>query len=104
MSFLNTFISQDSCIPACCFIWQIENQSQAKKKVSITFTFKNGTGGSDDKRYKCSSVSFDSIPVAGSENTSGQLHGVAIEHVVQGINTTYGLGCLEKVPFAYRIG
>lgn len=40
---------QDSCLPVGVFVWNIENYNSEPRDVSITFTFKNGTGGSADK-------------------------------------------------------
>lgn len=35
---------KDSSLPCAVFVWQVENVCDAERKVSITFTFKNGTG------------------------------------------------------------
>lgn len=35
---------KDSSMPCAAFIWNVENVCDAERKVSITFTFKNGTG------------------------------------------------------------
>lgn len=79
-------------MPAAVFVWSVENHGPELKEVSITLTFKNGTGSyADDSKNKCSSVSFEV-----SKEGVG-VHGVALEHKVEGIDTTYGLGCLEKV-------
>ena len=40
---------QDSCLPVGVFVWNIENYNPEPRDVSITFSFKNGTGGSEDK-------------------------------------------------------
>jgi len=86
---------QDSCLPVSTFIWSIENESGEAKDVSLTFTFKNGTGGKRDGSKKCSTVSFQ-VPSHGVP-----IHGVALEQVIEGIDTTYGIGCLEKVNLLY---
>lgn len=44
--------SQDSCLPGAVFVWDIQNNSKEDLDISITFTFKNGTGGKDDKKGK----------------------------------------------------
>lgn len=41
---------QDSCLPGAVFVWDIQNNSKEDLDISITFTFKNGTGGKDDKK------------------------------------------------------
>ena len=40
---------QDSCLPTSVFVFNIENSSGKELKVSITFSFKNGTGTRKDK-------------------------------------------------------
>lgn len=35
---------KDSSLPCCNFIWTVENCSDQERKVTICFTFKNGTG------------------------------------------------------------
>lgn len=35
---------KDSCLPCCNFIWTVENVCDQERKVTICFTFKNGTG------------------------------------------------------------
>lgn len=35
---------KDTSLPCAVFVWQIENVCEKERKVSITFTFKNGTG------------------------------------------------------------
>lgn len=37
-------------MPGAVFIWTVENKSEEVKNVSITFTFKNGTGGKKDSK------------------------------------------------------
>lgn len=34
---------KDSSLPCCNFIWTVENCGEAERKVTICFTFKNGT-------------------------------------------------------------
>lgn len=35
---------KDSSLPCCNFIWTVENCGGDERKVTICFTFKNGTG------------------------------------------------------------
>lgn len=35
---------KDTSLPCAVFVWSIENTCDKERKVSITFTFKNGTG------------------------------------------------------------
>lgn len=38
------FISQDTSLPVCVFIWDIENNNHEEVEVSIMFTFQNSDG------------------------------------------------------------
>lgn len=73
------------------FVWTIQNNSGEKRTVSLTFTFKNGTGSKEDGKTQCSSQTFSS----GKENLS--VKGVALEHDIAGIQTTYGVAAVESV-------
>lgn len=35
---------KDSSLPCAVFVWTVENVGEEERNVSITFTFKNGTG------------------------------------------------------------
>lgn len=35
---------KDSSLPCAAFVWSVENVGDEERSVSITFTFKNGTG------------------------------------------------------------
>lgn len=35
---------KDTSLPCAVFVWNVENVCDAEREVSITFTFKNGTG------------------------------------------------------------
>jgi len=78
-------------MPCGAFLWTLQNNSSEKKCVSLTFTFKNGTGSKSDKAGKCASQTFSVT------RNSQRIRGVALEHQINGIQTTYGIGCLEKV-------
>jgi hypothetical protein len=65
--------------------------------VSLTFTFKNGTGSKSDKKGKCSSQTFS------LSSNSQKIKGVALEHQINDIPTTYGIGCLEKVRLSHSL-
>ncbi|XP_021947733.1 non-lysosomal glucosylceramidase [Folsomia candida] len=80
----------DSCLPCTAFQWTIKNNSTERRIISITFTFKNGTGSKKDKYGKCSSETFSTAC------DSSKVKGVALQHMIEGIQTTYGIGCLEK--------
>ena len=40
----SVFISQDTSLPVCVFIWDIENNNDEEVEVSIMFTFQNSDG------------------------------------------------------------
>uniref|UniRef100_A0A6A7G381 Non-lysosomal glucosylceramidase-like n=2 Tax=Hirondellea gigas TaxID=1518452 RepID=A0A6A7G381_9CRUS len=46
---------KDSCLPVGVFEWTIENHNPTPRRVSIAFTFKNGTGISQDRKGVCRS-------------------------------------------------
>lgn len=75
---------KDTSLPCAVFIWSIENVGDTERKVSITFTFKNGTGNKkQDLDGSPTSETF-------SEN---QTKGVSIKQTIAGIPCTYNLGC-----------
>lgn len=78
-------------MPCAAFVWTVENNSSENRTISLTFTFKNGTGSKSDKHGKCSSQTFN------ISTNSQRMKGVALEHQINEIVTTYGVGCLEKV-------
>nr|CAD7428730.1 unnamed protein product [Timema monikensis] len=80
----------DSCIPGAAFIWTIENNSDSLKYVGITMTFKNGTGGKEDKGGGCWSEMF-------SHDIDGQtVSGVQIHQTVNKMPCTYAVAAKHK--------
>nr|CAD7442175.1 unnamed protein product [Timema bartmani] len=81
---------KDSCIPGAAFIWTIENDSDSLKYVGITMTFKNGTGGKEDKGGGCWSEMF-------SHDVDGQtVSGVQIHQTVNKMPCTYAVAAKHK--------
>nr|CAD7594899.1 unnamed protein product [Timema genevievae] len=81
---------KDSCIPGAAFIWTIENDSDSLKYVGITMTFKNGTGGKEDKGGGCWSEMF-------SHDIDGQtVSGVQIHQTVNKMPCTYAVAAKHK--------
>nr|CAD7399134.1 unnamed protein product [Timema cristinae] len=81
---------KDSCIPGAAFIWTIENNSDSLKYVGITMTFKNGTGGKEDKGGGCWSEMF-------SHDIDGQtVSGVQIHQTVNKMPCTYAVAAKHK--------
>lgn len=78
---------KDSSLPCAIFVWSVENVSEVEKKVSLTFTFKNGTGSKKQDR-------------AGNPTTkdfeSNFTKGVAIKQTITDMQCTYNLGCMKK--------
>ncbi|XP_066991839.2 non-lysosomal glucosylceramidase isoform X2 [Anabrus simplex] len=77
---------KDSSVPGAVFIWSVENRNDEVRKVSITFTFKNGNGGEEDRAGGCWSESFHQ-PGHG---------GVLIHQSFKGMPCTYGIAGSEK--------
>ncbi|XP_014239867.1 non-lysosomal glucosylceramidase isoform X2 [Cimex lectularius] len=50
---------KDSSLPVAVFEWRVINNNKSHRFVSITFTFKNGTGSPSDKTEPAWSESFD---------------------------------------------
>ncbi|XP_012264048.2 non-lysosomal glucosylceramidase [Athalia rosae] len=80
---------KDSSLPCAVFIWEIENNSDKELSVSITFTFKNGTGNkSHDKEGEKWTEHFD------SEETG--VSGVMIHQKLYEMPCTYGISGRSK--------
>lgn len=75
---------KDSSLPCAVFVWTVENVCDSERKVSITFTFKNGTGSKKQD-------------AEGNPETSlfSQNHakGVNIAQTINGMPCTYSLAC-----------
>jgi non-lysosomal glucosylceramidase len=58
---------KDSSLPCAIFVWQIENVCEHQRKVSITFTWKNGTGNKkQDTAGNPKVKTFDSEDIRGA--------------------------------------
>jgi non-lysosomal glucosylceramidase len=58
---------KDSSLPCAVFVWQIENVGDKERKVSITFTWKNGTGSKkQDSAGTPKTKTFDTEDVRGA--------------------------------------
>ncbi|XP_023331930.1 non-lysosomal glucosylceramidase-like isoform X2 [Eurytemora carolleeae] len=71
-----------SCLPASAFIFTVENNSDVNLQVSITLSFKNGTGGKADKEGGVRTQPFQ------QENSSG----VSIHGKIRGEVMVYSIG------------
>uniref|UniRef100_A0A1B0AJL2 Non-lysosomal glucosylceramidase n=1 Tax=Glossina pallidipes TaxID=7398 RepID=A0A1B0AJL2_GLOPL len=75
---------KDSSIPCAVFVWNVENVSEEERTVSITFTFKNGTGNKkQDAEGLPSSSCF----------CEGNAKGVIINQKIADIPCAYNLAC-----------
>lgn len=78
---------KDSSLPCAIFIWTVENVSDVDRKVSLTFTFKNGTGSKKQDR-------------AGNPTTkdfeSDLTKGVVVKQTIADMQCTYNLGSSKK--------
>ncbi|XP_030376910.1 non-lysosomal glucosylceramidase isoform X1 [Scaptodrosophila lebanonensis] len=75
---------KESSLPCAVFVWSVENVSDQERKVSITFTFKNGTG---NKKQDAE---------GGAESQligEGNAKGVAIKQKIADMPCTYNLAC-----------
>uniref|UniRef100_A0A1B6DSU6 Non-lysosomal glucosylceramidase n=1 Tax=Clastoptera arizonana TaxID=38151 RepID=A0A1B6DSU6_9HEMI len=81
---------KDSCLPGCAFIWSIENNNEEALNVSITFTFKNGTGGKNDKKEGCWSEKFI------QEDFNVFAEGVLIHQEIKNMACTYAICANRK--------
>uniref|UniRef100_A0A336KNI8 CSON012927 protein n=1 Tax=Culicoides sonorensis TaxID=179676 RepID=A0A336KNI8_CULSO len=75
---------KDSSLPCAVFVWSVENVCDKERKVSITFTFKNGTGTKkQDSEGNPESNQFN------HESASG----VSIKQTIAGMGCSYCLSC-----------
>lgn len=75
---------KDSCLPCAVFIWSVENVGEEERTVSITFTFKNGTGNKkQDAEGSASTELF----------MEGNAKGVTINQKINDMPCSYNLAC-----------
>ncbi|XP_075215795.1 non-lysosomal glucosylceramidase [Lycorma delicatula] len=80
----------DSCLPGGVFIWDIENSGSDDLDVSITFTFKNGVGTSNDSKGNCNSEFFDLT----EDNQT--VSGIVMNQNIYKLSCAYTLAALQK--------
>ncbi|CAH2002818.1 unnamed protein product [Acanthoscelides obtectus] len=71
----------NSCLPCAVFVWSIENVSDEQRTVTVSLTFKNGTGNKKDRNATCSSKIFSYI----------NSEGVILYHTIDNMRCTYAL-------------
>lgn len=58
---------KDTSLPCAVFVWQVENVGEKERKVSITFTWKNGTGSKkQDAAGNPKATTFDNDDIRGA--------------------------------------
>lgn len=73
---------KDSSLPCAVFVWNIENVCDKERKVSITFTFKNGTGNKkQDAEGNAESQLF----------SQGSAKGANINQTIAGMRCNYSI-------------
>ncbi|CAL4124443.1 unnamed protein product, partial [Meganyctiphanes norvegica] len=89
---------KDSCLPTGVFVWTVENNNNEPRDVSITFTFKNGTGGSGDKSGECWSELWESSLQSAENgvNHTTEAKGVVLHQTLRGINLRYCIAIKKK--------
>uniref|UniRef100_A0A336LV92 CSON005728 protein n=1 Tax=Culicoides sonorensis TaxID=179676 RepID=A0A336LV92_CULSO len=75
---------KDSSLPCAVFVWSVENVCDKERKVSITFTFKNGTGTKKQDS--------DGNPESNQFNHESA-SGVSIKQTIAGMGCSYCLSC-----------
>ncbi|XP_053405634.1 non-lysosomal glucosylceramidase-like [Mercenaria mercenaria] len=83
---------KDSSFPMTAFIWEVENQGTETLDVSITFTFKNGTGGKKDHAGGCWTESFCNKDKDKEDTVSG----VMIHQKLYDMACTYAIAATKK--------
>ncbi|XP_071455588.1 non-lysosomal glucosylceramidase [Hetaerina americana] len=81
---------KDSSLPTAVFIWTVENNSKDIKNVSITFTFKSGSGAKEDKTSVCCSEFFE------RKGNGIDVAGVLIQQQLKGMPCTFGISATQK--------
>ncbi|XP_055544706.1 non-lysosomal glucosylceramidase [Wyeomyia smithii] len=75
---------KESSLPAAVFVWTVENICGKDRQVTITFTFKNGTGNRKlDAEGNCETESF----------SHGSAKGVSIKQSIADMKCTYCVSC-----------
>ncbi|KAG4076220.1 hypothetical protein HA402_014769 [Bradysia odoriphaga] len=75
---------KDSSLPCAVFVWTVENVGDSDRKVSISFTFKNGTGNKkQDADGNATTSPF----------SEGAAKGASIKQTIFGMECTYCIAC-----------
>ncbi|KAK0424377.1 hypothetical protein QR680_008645 [Steinernema hermaphroditum] len=85
---------EESSLPTSAFVFDVENASDDQLDVSITFTFRNGTGYRKWKaEAECSSRRFEESNVVG----------VCLDHTINGMKCAYALSAKNHEEAAVSV-
>ncbi len=88
---------QDSSLPLCLFVWDVENTGTAELEVSLTFTFRNGTGDSRwNSEAECNEERFQES-TSDNDDDVIKICGMTLDHRINGMRCKYTLATKEKV-------
>ncbi|VDM40540.1 unnamed protein product [Toxocara canis] len=78
---------KDSCLPVCVFVWSVQNASSKDYRISLAFTFRDGTGSKlcDDKSL-CRAEQF----------VEGIFSGVKLRHSIRELGVCYAIATVNK--------
>uniref|UniRef100_A0A7I4YQ13 Non-lysosomal glucosylceramidase n=2 Tax=Haemonchus contortus TaxID=6289 RepID=A0A7I4YQ13_HAECO len=77
---------EDSSFPASIFQWTVINESKKGYSVSLTFTFRNGTGNPKwDNESQCEAKEF----------TTKSAAGLTLSHTINSMPVSYAVACEE---------
>uniref|UniRef100_A0A1I7XGW2 NLGase n=1 Tax=Heterorhabditis bacteriophora TaxID=37862 RepID=A0A1I7XGW2_HETBA len=86
---------EDSSLPVCTFVAEVENYSDCNYEVSVAFTFRNGTGNKRwDRESLCSAIKFHDV--VEYSLLLFLVNGVTLSHSISQLPCTYGLAALSK--------
>lgn len=81
---------KDSSLPCSVFVWTVDNVCDKQRKVSITFTFKNGTGTKkQDQEGNPTSELFN----------HGSAKGVTIKQKITDMQCNYSIGTRQSSDY-----
>lgn len=81
---------KDSSLPCAVFVWSVENVCDSVRKVSITFTFKNGTG--NKKQDAEGNPQMEAFCISNNNTVKG----VTIKQTIADMQCNYSLGTRQS--------
>lgn len=77
---------RDSSLPCAVFVWTVQNVGTEERRVSLTFTFKNGTGNKK--------MDAEGAPTT-APFAEGVAKGATIKQTIAGMECTYCVACRQ---------